>query len=79
MAKLYDMIQRAQDRKTPPKAPRSIPPQIEGELLGGKQSRKRGRPLAKDRANTLAALKPWNDLGMSRRTWYRRQAKENAL
>ena len=36
---------------------------------------KRGRPLIEEKANTLAALKPWEALGMSRRSWYRRQSK----
>lgn len=39
---------------------------------------KRGRPLAKDAAKTLAATKPWEALGMSRRTWYRRQKERQA-
>lgn len=34
---------------------------------------KRGRPLAKDKHKTLAALRPWEKEGMSRRTWYRRR------
>jgi hypothetical protein len=36
--------------------------------------RKRGRPLIEERGNTLEALKPWDALGMSRRSWYRRQS-----
>ena len=39
----------------------------------GPSETKRGRPLARDRDKTLAALKPWEAEGMSRRTWYRRQ------
>lgn len=35
--------------------------------------RKRGGVRIEDRANTLKALKPWLALGMSERTWYRRQ------
>lgn len=31
------------------------------------------KPLAKDAHKTLAATKPWEDLGISRRTWYRQQ------
>jgi hypothetical protein len=38
--------------------------------------RKPGRPLLEDIGKTLAAQKPWVALGMSRRTWYRRQAKD---
>lgn len=37
---------------------------------------KLGRPLARDRDKTLAALKPWEAEGMSRRTWYRRQKEQ---
>jgi hypothetical protein len=29
-----------------------------------------------DRDKTLAATKPWEAAGMSRRTWYRRQAEQ---
>jgi len=34
-----------------------------------------GRPRIEDRAKTIEARKPWLKLGMSRRTWYRRQAE----
>jgi hypothetical protein len=40
-----------------------------------KRARK-GRPRIEDRANTNEARKPWLKLGMSRRTWYRRQAEQ---
>ena len=33
-------------------------------------------PRIEDRANTIEARKPWMSLGMSRRTWYRRQAEK---
>ena len=36
---------------------------------------KRGRPRIEDRGKTLAATRPWEALGMSERTWYRRQAE----
>ena len=35
-----------------------------------------GRPLAKDRARTLTAVRPWDAEGMSRSTWYRRRAEK---
>ena len=38
--------------------------------------RKTGRPRIEDRARTIEAKKPWLKLGMSRRTWYRRQAEQ---
>lgn len=38
-------------------------------------ARKPGRPRIEDRDKTLAATKPWLALGMSERTWYRRQAE----
>jgi hypothetical protein len=41
--------------------------------------RKTGRPRIEDRANTIEARKPLLKLGMSRRTWYRRQAEKRAL
>jgi hypothetical protein len=40
-----------------------------------KRPPKKGRPRIEDRANTIEARKPWGKLGMSRRTWYRRQAE----
>ena len=39
---------------------------------------KKGRPRIEDRARTNEAKKPWLKLGMSRRTWYRRQAEKRA-
>ena len=36
---------------------------------------RKGRPRIEDRATTIEAKKPWLKLGMSRRTWYRRQAE----
>jgi hypothetical protein len=38
--------------------------------------RKTGRPRIKDVGKTNEAKKPWLKLGMSRRTWYRRQAEK---
>jgi hypothetical protein len=40
--------------------------------------RHKGRPRIEDGANTNEARKPWLKLGMSRRTWYRRQAEKRA-
>jgi hypothetical protein len=40
------------------------------------QPRKTGRARIEDRAKTNEARKPWLKLGMSRRTWYRRQAEK---
>jgi hypothetical protein len=37
---------------------------------------KKGRPRIEDRAQTIEAKKPWRKLGMSRRTWYCRQAEQ---
>jgi hypothetical protein len=33
----------------------------------------KGRPLNSKRHESLAAVKPWEDLGMSRATWFNRQ------
>jgi hypothetical protein len=41
-------------------------------ILGGKG----GRPRIEDIAKTNEAKKPWLKKGMSRRTWYRRQAEK---
>lgn len=38
--------------------------------------RKRGRPRLEVVSKTLRATKPWLELGMSERTWYRRQAEK---
>lgn len=38
--------------------------------------RKAGRPRVEDRHKTLAAIKPWDAAGMSRATWYARQAEK---
>jgi hypothetical protein len=37
-----------------------------------------GRPRIEDREKTIEALAPWVPLGMSKRTWYRRQAEKRA-
>jgi hypothetical protein len=37
---------------------------------------KRGRPRLEDKAKTAEARRPWQELGMSRATWYRRQAEK---
>jgi hypothetical protein len=37
---------------------------------------KKGRPRIEKRAETNEARKPWAALGMSRRTWYARQAEK---
>ena len=41
-----------------------------------KRAPQKGRPRLEDRAKTIEARKPWLKLGMSRRTWYRRQAEK---
>jgi hypothetical protein len=38
--------------------------------------RKTGRPRIEDIGRTNEAKKPWLKLGMSRTTWYRRQAEK---
>jgi hypothetical protein len=40
------------------------------------QRRKTGRPRLEDIGKTNEAKKPWLKLGMSRRTWYYRQAEK---
>ena len=45
----------------------------DGVQSPSKLVRKRGRPRLEDAASTLEATRPWDALGMSRRTWYRRQ------
>lgn len=37
---------------------------------------KAGRPRIEDRDKTLAATEPWKASGMSRATWYARQAEK---
>ena len=36
---------------------------------------RKGRPRLEDRGKTIEARVPWLKLGMSRSTWYRRQAE----
>src|SRR5208282_5804790 len=38
--------------------------------------RRAGRPRLGSEASTLAATKPWEKLGMSRRSWFRRQKEQ---
>ena len=40
--------------------------------------RKAGRPRLEDVKKTLTATKPWAAAGMSRATWYKRQAEKQA-
>jgi hypothetical protein len=54
----------------------SIPsPTIIAEPL---PKRRPGGVRIEDRGKTLAATKPWVALGMSRRTWFYRQAKDRS-
>jgi hypothetical protein len=39
---------------------------------------RKGRPRLEDRAKTLAATKPWDAAGMSRSSWYKRQAEKRS-
>lgn len=39
-------------------------------------SKRGGRPLAKDADKALERTRPWEAEGISRRTWYRRKAEE---
>lgn len=52
-------------------------PQAPGFDPPGRPTRP-GRPRIEDRDKTLAALKPWAALGMSERTWYRRQQEKRS-
>ena len=45
-------------------------------MISAGQHAKIGGPRIEDRANTIEARKPWLNLKMSRRTWYRRQAEK---
>lgn len=58
--------------KQPLMAPRPAPPVPREAKLAFR------KPLAKDAAKTLAATKPWEAEGLSRRTWYRRQKERQA-
>lgn len=40
------------------------------------KSKSKGRPLEKDRAQSIEARQPWKAAGMSRRTWYRREKEK---
>lgn len=47
----------------------------EGQHLGG-PPRPFRRPLAKDRGNTISAMRPWEVERISRATWYRKPREE---
>lgn len=51
-------------------------PEIVNEVIGALNSRRGGRPLAKDAHTAAAQVRPWLAAGMSRRTYYRRRQKE---
>lgn len=50
------------------------PDGIEREIVSIHPSR--GRPLTEDRSQSIEARKPWLALGIKRRAWYYRKAKE---
>ena len=56
-------------KSVPPSAWKGFP-----EVAG----RRVGRPRLEDRESTLAATKPWVALGMSRRSWFRRQKEQRS-
>ena len=49
-----------------------------GAIQAAPDTSRKGRPRLEDRPATIEAQAPWIALGMSRRTWYRRQ-KESAV
>jgi hypothetical protein len=51
---------------------------VAGVAPGPRESRKTGRPRLEDRDKTLEATEPWAAAGMSRTTWFRRQAEQRA-
>ncbi len=69
MAKLWDMIQKAETKRAQPAKP--------AKAAEGATPRKKGRPRIEERHLTLTAQKPWEALGMSRRTWERRQKEKH--
>ena len=62
-------------RKPPRRKPKSLPPK-DSAAASGAIKPKLGRPRVEDVKKTLKALKPWAALGMSRSTWYARQAEK---
>lgn len=44
-------------------------------LPGPQRAKSVGRPLEKDRHNSIEQRKPWIAMGMGRSTWFRRKAK----
>lgn len=63
---------RPSRRKSEVPAKRPAPKPAAVAAPAAQAQRKRGRPLIEDRDKTLAAQKPWQALGMSRSSWYRR-------
>jgi hypothetical protein len=62
-------IAMAGDRRPAPE-PRRV-------MAAAPNSKRGGRPLARDAANSLSRTKPWEAEGMSRRTWYRRTKEQS--
>lgn len=47
-----------------------------GVASSPRETSRKGRPRIESRDKTLKATKPWLKLGMSERTWYRRQKEK---
>src|SRR6476660_1966762 len=56
-------------------APRATPLGQQSGKANSGHSRSSGRPRVEDRHKTVEAQKPWVTAGMSRATWYARQAE----
>jgi len=55
-------------------AERLLPPTVGG--VASVEKRRKGRPRIEDKDKTVEAAKPWVAAGMSRRSWYRREAEK---
>ena len=66
------------EARSPKVEQRTLNPKVEGSNPSAPAKIKRGRPRLEDRAKTLKAKMPWIAMGMSRSTWYARQAEQRA-
>ena len=70
MAKLWDMMQKAEAKSPKPK---TLPKAQDVPAPHPIAKPKSGRPRIEDKGKTLSDSKPWLALGMSRSSWYLRR------
>ena len=56
--------------------PGDLPEGVHEGVASAEKTQRVGRPRLEDSTKTLRATKPWEGLGMSRTTWFRRRAEK---